>query len=112
MEQNITYVISGCFVGGGTSNTFKKTALREVMTLSKGKQPQMKTEKKCPPLYFFDEDLGDILPDHNDPLVITAYMANFEVRRVFVDQGSSVDIMFYDLFKTLGLMRSDLIPMI
>jgi hypothetical protein len=47
----------------------------------------------------FSED--DLLIDDtisNAPLVISASMAGYEVKRLFVDQESSVDIMFWDLF--------------
>jgi hypothetical protein len=39
-----------------------------------------------------------------------ARMAGYEVKRLFVDQGSSADIMFWDLFQKLGLTDKDLIP--
>jgi hypothetical protein len=37
-------------------------------------------------------------------------MAGYDVKRLFVDQGSSADIMFWDLFQKLGLLEKDLIP--
>src|SRR3954469_21838693 len=37
-------------------------------------------------------------------------MANFDVRRVLVDEGSSVDIMYSHLFRTLQLDESHLTP--
>jgi hypothetical protein len=39
-----------------------------------------------------------------------ARMAGYEVKRLFVDQGSSADIIFWDLFQKLGLIDKDLIP--
>ncbi|WJX56033.1 hypothetical protein P8452_41732 [Trifolium repens] len=37
-------------------------------------------------------------------------MANFDVRRILVDQGSSCDIMYSELFKTLQLTEKNLKP--
>ncbi|MCI44044.1 hypothetical protein A2U01_0065283, partial [Trifolium medium] len=37
-------------------------------------------------------------------------MANFDVHRILVDQGSSCDVMYYGLFKTLQLMEKNLVP--
>jgi len=36
-------------------------------------------------------------------MVITGIIANYEVHRIFVDQGSLANIMYYDLFKKLEL---------
>jgi hypothetical protein len=46
----------------------------------------------------------------NEPLVIIAMIDEFEVHRIFVDQGSSTDIIFWSLFKKMGLGTKDLIP--
>lgn len=39
-----------------------------------------------------------------------AVMANFEIKRILVDQGSSEDILFLDLLKTLNILEEDLSP--
>jgi hypothetical protein len=46
----------------------------------------------------------------NEPLVIIAMIDGFEVHRIFVDQGSSADIIFWSLFEKMGLGTKDLIP--
>ncbi|MCI54507.1 hypothetical protein A2U01_0075757, partial [Trifolium medium] len=43
-------------------------------------------------------------------LLIRADMANFEVRRVLVDPGSSIDIMYARIFETLQLTERNLTP--
>ncbi|KAL0449439.1 UNVERIFIED_CONTAM: hypothetical protein Slati_1500300 [Sesamum latifolium] len=40
---------------------------------------------------------------HNDALVITATIANYEVRRLFIDSGSSVDIFFGEAYDQMQL---------
>lgn len=37
-------------------------------------------------------------------------MANFEVRKILVDQGSSTDIIFVDLMAKLGISKEELTP--
>ncbi|MCI53432.1 hypothetical protein A2U01_0074679, partial [Trifolium medium] len=37
-------------------------------------------------------------------------MANFDVHRILVDQGSSCDAMYSGLFKTLQLTEQNLVP--
>lgn len=54
------------------------------------------------PITFIEEDArGDVQP-HNDALVITITIANFAVQRVLVDNGSSVDIIFFEAYDQLG----------
>ena len=47
---------------------------------------------------FSEDDLPIDGTGSNAPLVITARMTGYEVKRLFVNQGSSADIMFWDLF--------------
>jgi hypothetical protein len=43
-------------------------------------------------------------------LVIAANLNGYEVHLIFIDQGSSADIMFWSLFDKMGLGSKDLIP--
>ena len=48
---------------------------------------------------FSDEDkIGTIQP-HNDVLVITLRIGGYDMKRVMVDQGSAVEIMYPDLIR-------------
>ncbi|KAG8363928.1 hypothetical protein BUALT_Bualt19G0073400 [Buddleja alternifolia] len=47
---------------------------------------------------FGMEDTSTIQTPHNDALVITTTIANYNVQRVFIGSGSSVDILFYQGF--------------
>ncbi|KAL0440068.1 UNVERIFIED_CONTAM: hypothetical protein Slati_2489800 [Sesamum latifolium] len=40
---------------------------------------------------------------HNDALVITAILANYEVGRIFIDSGSSADILFGEAYDQMQL---------
>ncbi|MCI74280.1 hypothetical protein A2U01_0095544, partial [Trifolium medium] len=37
-------------------------------------------------------------------------MANFDVQRILEDQGSSCDVMYSGIFKTLQLTQENLVP--
>uniref|UniRef100_A0A2N9HMF9 RNA-directed DNA polymerase n=1 Tax=Fagus sylvatica TaxID=28930 RepID=A0A2N9HMF9_FAGSY len=52
-------------------------------------------------------DSAHLLP-HNDPLVITLRIGNYDVKRVLIDQGSFAEVMYQELFEKLGLGKSDL----
>ncbi|XP_050255152.1 uncharacterized protein LOC126701052 [Quercus robur] len=59
-------------------------------------------------LGFSDEDkIGTIQP-HDDALVVTLRIGGFDVKRVLVDQGSAVEVMYPDLYKGLNLKSEDL----
>jgi hypothetical protein len=57
---------------------------------------------------FSDSDLHDVQLPHNDPLVITLRIGNYDVKRVLVDQGSFAEVMYQELYEKLGLGKSNL----
>jgi len=44
-------------------------------------------------------------------MVIAIDIANCEVRKTLVDQGSSVDVLYWRTFKRMGLDENDIIPL-
>ena len=61
-----------------------------------------------PILGFSEKDkIGTIQP-HDDTLVVTLRIWGYDVKRVLVDQGSIVEIMYPDLYKSLNLKPKDL----
>ena len=51
-----------------------------------------------------------MVPHDNDPVVISVVTAGRKVHRVLVDQGSSVDVMFWSTFNKLRLSPDLLRP--
>ncbi|GAU35132.1 hypothetical protein TSUD_394570 [Trifolium subterraneum] len=62
------------------------------------------------PLAFYREEVPGGSPNFQIPLLVRAKMANFDVRRILVDQGISCDIMYSRLFKVLQLTEDNLVP--
>ena len=59
-------------------------------------------------LGFSNENkIGTIQP-HNDALVVTLRIWGYDVKRVLVDQGSAIEIMYPDLYKGLNLKPENL----
>ena len=59
-------------------------------------------------LGFSDEDkIGTVQP-HDDALVVTLRIGRYDVKRVLVDQGSAVEVMYPNLYKGLRLKPEDL----
>ena len=59
---------------------------------------------------FNEKDAPHICHLHYDALVIKAMIANNNVHRILVDNRSSVDILYFQAFKRMGLKVSDLKP--
>ena len=57
-----------------------------------------------------DEDKIRTIQPHDDALVITLRIGGYNVKRVMMDQGSAVEIMYPDLYKGLNLKVEDLMP--
>ena len=57
---------------------------------------------------FFDEDKVGTLYPHDDALVVTLKIRGYDLKRVLVDQGSGVEIMYPNLFRGLKLRPEDL----
>jgi len=81
------HTIAGGFSGGGCTASQRKRYARSVMSV-------------------------EIFEDHspNDPIVISLVTAGRTVHRVLVDQGSSVDVMFWPTFEKLELSPDQLRP--
>ena len=61
-----------------------------------------------PVLGFSNEDKIRIIQPQDDALVVILRIRGYDVKRVLVDQGSGVEIMYPDLFKGLNLRPEDL----
>ena len=49
-------------------------------------------------------------PEQDDPMVITVEITVYAVMKTLVDQGSFVDILFWECFQKLNLREEDIIP--
>ena len=65
----------------------------------------------APPLIrFLDEEKLGTLQPHDDALVVTLRIGGYDVKRVLVDQGSAVEVMYPNLYKGLKLKPENLTP--
>ena len=54
-----------------------------------------------PRITFTDLDLVGIHLPHEDALVVTLRIANFDIRRILIDNGSSVNVLFLSTLKKM-----------
>ena len=45
---------------------------------------------------------------HNDAVVVTADIANYNVYHVFIDIGSSIDVLYFSIFSQMGFTLDQL----
>ncbi|KAK3018181.1 hypothetical protein RJ639_002799 [Escallonia herrerae] len=94
--------ISGGIAVGGSSGQGRKAYVREALTTV---GPLTKKQKKepAPTISFSDDDVGDTRTPHDDPLVVTLRVGNFDVKRILVDNGSSAEVLFYEAFQRMNI---------
>ncbi|XP_075475721.1 uncharacterized protein LOC142510296 [Primulina tabacum] len=81
----------------GDSNRARKARGRRVCLEVDGR------DRSEPVISFGPEDLRGVSLPHNDALVIQARVANYDVLRVFVDNGSSVNVIFKEALVQMDL---------
>ena len=57
---------------------------------------------------FLDEDKVGTIQPHDDALVVTFRIGGYDVKRVPINQGSAIEIMYPDLYKGLNLRSEDI----
>ncbi|GMP35076.1 hypothetical protein CsSME_00007683 [Camellia sinensis var. sinensis] len=81
---------------------------KSVMTVDR---PPKQSKQWIEPITFTDTDCAGVRYPHDDPLVISAILSNYKVRRVLIDNGSSSDIIFLNCFRQLKVGEESLSPL-
>ncbi|XP_034225454.1 uncharacterized protein LOC117635213 [Prunus dulcis] len=55
------------------------------------------------PITFYEEEEEGILCPHDDPMIIRADITDYDVGRVLIDIGSSVNVIFAVAFRGMGI---------
>ncbi|XP_042441471.1 uncharacterized protein LOC122026831 [Zingiber officinale] len=64
-----------------------------------------------PEISFGPSNLEGVEMPHDDALIIRAVIANYTIQRIFIDIGSSVNIIFKRTFDQLQIDSAELLPM-
>ena len=101
-------------VGGisitGSSKKARKTYLRMVQNVQlTGSVPKI-ARRESPVIGFSKEDARHLYHPHDDALVVSIRIEDYNMHRVLVDNGSSADILYYLAFQQMGIDRERLIP--
>jgi hypothetical protein len=66
-------------------------------------RPMKTTKTESVVLSFSEEDDREVIMPHDDALVVIMTVANHAIHRILVDNGSSVDILYWPAFKQMGI---------
>ncbi|XP_073036560.1 uncharacterized protein [Primulina eburnea] len=89
-------MISGGSTDGDSNRARKSRSRRECIEVEGSRRNEAV-------ISFGPEDLRGVNMPHNDALVIQARVANYDILRVFVDSGSSVNVIFKDALAQMDL---------
>ena len=93
-----------------TSRKAQKTYLRMVQNVQlTGSVPKI-ARRESPIIGFSEEDARRLHHPHDDALVVSIRVGDYNVHWVLVDNGSSADILYYPAFQQMGIDRARLIP--
>ncbi|KAK2999689.1 hypothetical protein RJ639_023941 [Escallonia herrerae] len=101
-NAGVINTISGGIAAGGSSGQGRKAYAREVFTTVGPSTKKQKIEP-TPTISFSDDDVGDTRIPHDDPLVVTLRVGNFDMKRILVDNGSSAEVLFYEAFQKMNI---------
>jgi hypothetical protein len=108
---DIRTIFGGFGEGGETSADRKAYAWyqkhREVMTIER---PHKSHRKESMVVGFSDEDYAGVSLPHTDAIVVTLQVANHRIHRMFVDNGSSADILYWSAFRSMEISPEKVIP--
>ena len=99
-------------IGGNTSSSFKKarkTYLRMVRNIQLTRYAPKMARVDNPVIGFTEEDVRRLHHPHDDPLVVSIRVGDYNTYRVLVDNGSSADILYYPAFQQMRIERERLI---
>ncbi|KAK8942426.1 hypothetical protein KSP39_PZI008890 [Platanthera zijinensis] len=85
----------------------------QILSVHSGKEAREdKKSKQDTTISFGDEDLINVRTPHQDPLVISAGIGNpcYNVKRILVDNGSSVNVLFSTTLQNMDISRQQLTP--
>ena len=103
-------MIIGGTVAAGSSKKARKTYLRMVQSVQlTGTVPKI-ARREGPIIGFSEEDARRLHHPHDDALVVSMRVGDYNMHWVLIDNGSSADILYYPAFQQMRIDKERLIP--
>ncbi|XP_057506533.1 uncharacterized protein LOC130789734 [Actinidia eriantha] len=105
-------MIHGGFGLGGCSTSSRKKHARSAHRLVEEEIYNLSSSNvgNHTPITFSNDDLRGLHLPHDDALIVSAVIANFNVQRILIDSGSSADILFISAFERMKIGLDKLHP--
>ena len=62
-------------------------------------------QRESPIIGFSEEDAGCLHHPHDNTLVVSIRIEDYNMHRMLVDNGRSADILYYSAFQQMGIGR-------
>ena len=72
------------------------------------KRSRFEGEQEIEAIIFTEHNAEGILASHNDAVVVTVNITDFNVYYIFIDNGSSIDILYFTIFTQMGFTSDQL----
>ena len=74
-----------------------------------GEVPRI-AQRESPTVGFSEEDARRLHHPHDNAMVISIRIEDYNMHRVLIDNGSSADILYYPVLQQMGISRERLVP--
>ena len=106
---DIRMIVGGTATTGSSRNA-RKTYLRLVQNVQLTSSVPKIARKESPIIGFSEEDVRRLHHPHDDALVVSIRVGDYNVHQGLVDNDSSTNILYYLAFQQIGIDRTRLIP--
>ncbi|XP_025703882.1 uncharacterized protein [Arachis hypogaea] len=93
------------FAGGGATSSARKRSYRAMLSIE-ASQNHHQIPPYFPQMTFQDSDFNTNVTNLDDPVVISPQLGNLLDKKVLLDPGSSVDVLFYSTFQKMKLSNN------
>ena len=102
-------IVEGTVVTG-SSKKARKTYLRMVQNVQLIGTVSRIAQRESPIIGFSEGDARRLHHLHDDALVVSIHIEDYNMHKVLIDNGSSADILYYPAFQQMGIGRERLVP--
>ena len=101
-------MITGAIEEWAQSKSKRKQHLRSVMAIEESSKRAKEDESWQ--IKFSPLDIDVVQDNCNDPIVVSAVINTFLVKRILIDDGSAVKVLMWKAFQEMDLEESQLRP--